>query len=328
MTSKKDHIAIVGAGFSGLACAYYLSKAGRPVTIYDPEPLGKNASGISAGLLHFYTGARAKPPFDAERKLTATLDLLNISSDALGTSVFKKTGLFRPALTPDQEKNYLQRAENYDDISWLTPEQIEKLCPQLHPFPGIWIDNGYFIETGRYLEGLWSACEKLGAQWKKREIADLEDLSEPSVIAATGAAPLLRTLEKPIHPIKGQILEIEWDIQLPFPISANIYLVPGSTSNRCIVGGTFEHHFQDSKPDISTAKQYLFPKIKHLFPDFTDCSIVNCLAALRGSTPDRLPHCQRISEKLWVLAGMGSKGLLHHAYFAKKLTDQFLAQHP
>ncbi|ADI38594.1 FAD dependent oxidoreductase [Waddlia chondrophila 2032/99] len=324
MTKEKDHIAIVGAGFSGLACAFYLSEAGYPVTLYDPFPIGENASGISAGLLHYYTGPRATPPSDAEEKLKASLELFEASSDALGSSVFKKTGLFRPALNANQEKHYRKRAEVSEDIRWISENETLELLPQFSPLPGIWIANGYSVDTKRYLEGLWQACRNKGATWKKQGVKTLSEFEEDLVIAATGASPLLRDFGLSIHPVKGQILEIEWDIQLPFPISANVYLVPGTLPTRCFVGGTFEHHFDDSKPDPSTAQELLLPKMKALFPQFNGYKIVDCRAALRGSTPNRLPICGNIKGNMWALAGMGSKGLLHHAFYAKKLINEIL----
>ena len=321
MTSKKDHIAIIGAGFTGLAAAYYYSRAGHLITIYDPSPLGNNASGISAGLLHYYTGPKAKPPEDAELKLQSTLELLKAASQTLDTPVFKKTGLFRPAFTENQEHLYRERANDHNDITWLSSKEVIAKYPDLSPFPGIWISNGYQIDTKMYLKGLWLACQSMGATWQAKAIQSTEELAEDKVLITTGAAQILQTQDLPIHPIKGQILEIQWNNSLNFPISGHLYFVPSSSPNRCFVGGTFEHRFSTPAPDLEVATQLLFPKIEIIFPDMTNLQVLNIRAALRASTPNRLPILKEIDSRTSVLVGMGSKGLLNHAFYAKKLLE-------
>ena len=52
--SKKVGIAIIGAGFSGLAAAYFLLKSGVPgkdITIFEKEKVGSGSSGRSGGFL-------------------------------------------------------------------------------------------------------------------------------------------------------------------------------------------------------------------------------------------------------------------------------------
>ena len=51
-------VVIVGAGISGLCCAYYLHKSGHEVSIYDSSDLGRECSYGNAGLIvpsHFET---------------------------------------------------------------------------------------------------------------------------------------------------------------------------------------------------------------------------------------------------------------------------------
>lgn len=50
-----------------------------------------------------------------------------------------------------------------------------------------------------------------------------------------------------------------------------------------------------------------------------NASIANCYAGVRAVTPQHRPLIQRLSSSQWILIGMGSKGLLYHALFAKEL---------
>ncbi|MGZ8364103.1 MAG: FAD-dependent oxidoreductase, partial [Caulobacteraceae bacterium] len=44
-------VTVAGAGALGLSCALALARAGAAVTVFDPAPLGCNASGVAAGML-------------------------------------------------------------------------------------------------------------------------------------------------------------------------------------------------------------------------------------------------------------------------------------
>ncbi len=59
-------IAIIGAGFAGLAGAYYLSEHFQ-VTLFDLKGIGGGASGISSGLLHPYPGEKGRRSWHAAR---------------------------------------------------------------------------------------------------------------------------------------------------------------------------------------------------------------------------------------------------------------------
>lgn len=319
LKKKTRQVAIIGGGFSGLATAYYLSQKGYQIRIYEKDPIGENASGISAGLLHYYTGPRAKPSMEGEAMLRSTLQLLETASNALNDPVYDKTGLLRPALNQEQAQFFQDTSTRNSTVSWLTADQVKERFAPLYPFSGIWIENGYQIDTKKYLKGLWKACEHFGAEWIIKNIESTDNLHEDLIIIATGAAPLKELDSLPIHPIKGQILEIEWNHTLPFPISAHIYLVPGSKNNRCFVGGTFEHRFTDKKPNEEIAKNLLIPKLYHLCSPIESLKVIGCKAAIRASTPTRKPIFKQMNFRTWALVGMGSKGLLNHAYYASQL---------
>ena len=125
-----------------------------------------------------------------------------------------------------------------------------------------------------------------------------------------------------IKPVKGQLLKVEWpDAQLPFPMNSQAYVVGNPSEQSCIVGATFEKDFLDEKPDVDLALELLKPKIAALYPGLEAHKILGCRAGLRGTTPDRLPIAKQIGERQWVLAGLGSKGLLYHALYAEELAN-------
>lgn len=322
-------IAILGAGLCGLATAAFLVAAKKTkdleIVIFDPAPLGENASGLSAGLLHSYPGAHAKLVRDATEGQQATLELVNIAEQALGEKIAENTGLLRVAVSPRQRDDFSLCAKQYSDVRWMEAEECQQLVPSLLPNPGIFIETAFIIQTKKYLQGLWTYCSASGVKWEPTLITTLKTLLHfDLIIVATGAAvkslPELSHLA--IKPIKGQMLEIEWPSflsPLKVPLNSEAYLVMSSDKKRCFVGATFERSFVSSGSDIETAIAYLQPKMLALIPALLEAKILNCYAGLRAATPQHQPVIEEPLNHCWVFSGMGSKGLLYHALYARKL---------
>lgn len=328
-------IAIVGAGFSGLAIAWNLlhyqdDGLSLEIVIFDSADLGCNSSGISAGLLHPYAGARAKLVPKGVEGQTATLELIKVASNALGIPVAEKTGQLRLALTARQKKDFFQSALINDDVHWHDVAACQQMASGLVAEPGIFIESSYLVKTEQYLLGLWRSCQAKGAWWKKQKIESLAELKEFDFLMITAghavsAFPELSFL--PVKPVKGQILEIEWPVglpPLPFPINSGVYLVMEPESSRCVVGATFEHAFSTEEPDLDVAQSLLQNKMADLIPALAHAKIVGCRAGIRAYTPDHLPLIKKLGNKTWVFTGLESKGLLYHAFYAKMLAQQVM----
>jgi glycine/D-amino acid oxidase-like deaminating enzyme len=327
-------VAIIGAGFCGLAVAWHLLNHIPPfplssLVLFDSIGIGGGASGIAAGLLHPFAGAHAKLNRMGREGLTATRQLLEVSAQALGQPVSKETGILRLALTEDQKQDFLFCQHKYPmDVKWLEKGECQQLFPYLTPAPGLWIKEGLIVQSALYLKGLWQACEKQGAILERRQISTPQDLKDFDLkIITAGAASLLfaECSHLPLSVVKGQILELEWPKDLPplpFPLNSHAYLLMNETDRTCLVGATFEKGYKHIEPNPEIAKAETLPKAIAMLPAIESVQLVNCHAGLRAVTPTHLPLMQQVSEQVWVLTGMGSKGLLYHALMAKKLVDQ------
>lgn len=321
-------IAIIGAGFCGLASAWELLQDGHEVHIYDPSGIAGGASGVSAGLLHPFTGIHANPVEWGREGVASTLELIRISSQALGKPVTEESGMLRLALTEEMKADFLRCASQHDDVDWLEPRECQHLVPGLKALPGILIRSALTVRSALYLQGLWLACEQSGATLIPQSIASLSSLeSYDLVIAAMGASisslPELRHL--PIRPIKGQVLELTWphDVApLAYPLNSQAYLVMQPGGQSCLAGATFERDFSTPLPVPEVALGEIMPKIAAFYPALTDARLIGCRAGLRASAPGHKPLLKQVDGKTWVLTGMGSKGLLYHALFAKKLRQK------
>ncbi|HEX4839403.1 MAG TPA: FAD-dependent oxidoreductase [Rhabdochlamydiaceae bacterium] len=286
-------VAIIGAGFAGLASAYYLSEPLSEhwnVTLFDQKGIGGGASGISSGLLHPYPGEQGRHSWHADEALAAARELLQVAESALGMPVARFGGILRkgPCLNPGDD--------------------VERLA-----------DGSYFIKSGitvfseLYLAGLWKACEQRGVKHVLQHITQLQELEYFDVIVIAAGAGI-RNFPECAHLkvgfVKGQVLTLEKTLEQS--ISSKRYFAVTSDPKQCHLGSTYERDFMSEEPDLEKAVSLLQPEEK----------VLGCRAAIRVTNPAHyFPLLEQINRKTWALTAFGSRGLLYHAYFGKKIAD-------
>lgn len=325
-------IAILGAGFAGLGLAWHLlrySKGRVSLDFYDPAPLGMNASGISLGLLHAYAGKRANKAWNAQTLLYEAHRAISASSLALGQPVILSRGLMRPATSEQQVSDFLKRAqENPAELKWLSNEEAKEKEPQLELPQGcgaLFIEEGLTLNVPLYLEGLWRACINLGALFHQTATISDEKLAHyDQVIVALGAnslaLPALKEL--PITPIKGQILVSKWPTNfapLSMSLAGGKQVVMHHENRTVAIGASYEREFTNLEPDIEKAKKEMLPEVHHFLPHVAQSEVIGCRVGIRACSADHLPLIGQVNEKMWFITGLGSKGLLFHAYTGKLL---------
>jgi len=325
-------IAVIGAGFSGLAVAWSLINRfpnQAKVHIFDTLEIGKGTSGIAAGLLHPFAGAHAKLNWMGQEGFQATRELIKVATQALGRPVNPEEGILRLALNENQVRDFQICANRFpEDVEWLDRAACQQKAPGSAHAPGLWIKKGLTIYSPLYLKGLWIACEKQGAKFEQKKIQSLDSLKEfDLVIIAAGAEtiqlPGLAAL--PLSLVKGQILELSWPknrAPLSHPLNSHVYILMTESRTSCLVGASYEKGHQQASIDLETAQKEILPKALELFPPLKEASVLNCYAGMRVVAPQHRPLIQRLSPSQWVLTGMGSKGLLYHALLAQELVKQ------
>lgn len=330
-------IAIVGAGFAGLACAWTLLHSKMlnqkiQVTIFDQEGIGAGASGVAVGLMHPFANTHSKLNREGYEGFRASMQLLNAAEQALGHRPFEPSGILRPALSPAQEHEYREASQKHpDDIVWKEAKEMESMVPHIIKAPGIWIKTGITVYTDEYLKGLWLACQNLCAIFQKHEVKTLEELKNFDLILITMGAKcssINELSQLPLRYTKGQILELIWPEGLPpltTALNGNVYCVMMRDQKRCLVGTTYERGFSTPEADIETAKDLILPKLAELYAPLEGAKIINCRAGVRVSTPQHLPLIKKINSRCFTMTGFGSKGLLYHALYSQKLLAQIHA---
>ncbi len=313
-------IAVAGAGLSGLAfCYYYLSlHPENSVTLFDPKPAPDNTSSLAL-LLHPFGGRRTICNRFGKEGLQETLSLLHKASSYAEKPLFTQKSLLKLAIDPESHHYLRQACLHYPDrIRWL--EKTE------YGYPGALISESYQVEAVEYLQALLRLAIKKGCSFIQEPFSTSSAPSFDAVILATGHA----LSETPFaghfsSKIKGQLLKVKSSHVPDRIISApKIQIIPCADSSYCYLGSTYERSYETELPCRETAEKLLFPAARKIGFSFLSSDVVDIYAGFRLHTPDRLPFSRQEGENLRILSAMGSKGLLYHAYFAKKLAEDII----
>lgn len=300
-------ITVIGAGFAALSAAWYLSERGAEVTLYDPKGIGKGASGVSTGLLHPFPGKRARLSWRAEEGMEETRQLLKISEEALGAPIKGPPGIFRPALSEEQRKDFS------------TPRSFAEWKDTSEFGPGLWIESGLTVYSRLYLEGLWRACAKRGVQLRNEAVSPTALPSADATILANGFEALTFYPHLPLKATWGQTLLCKWEKPLPFSLVSQGHITPTENPHLCQVGSTYEH---TPEPNPELARE-LLSKAALFYPPAARFEIVEIRSGVRLTRKEGYqPMVERIAPRTWIFTGLGSRGLLYHALLGKELAAQ------
>lgn len=281
-------IAIVGAGMTGLAVAYFLR--GQGVEIFDERGIGGGASGICGGLIHPYRGLAATEESRAAFQEAKAL-----------IGPFLKTPLIR------MEKGKAPE-EGFNPSSEASEWTAGRICG-----PAMLFKEGGVVDTPAYLDDLF---RRSGAELRCERVGSLEDLSAFDAVVIAAGAAMGELLSIPHEVVYGRALIYSCAPML-HGVLGPAYFAP--LAEQCTVGATFEHALDPKKlADLKERAEGMAPELK----DLPEPQVVQG-ARLRG--PARRPFVQRVAPRVWAAGGAGARGLLYHASLGQRVAKEILA---
>jgi glycine/D-amino acid oxidase-like deaminating enzyme len=291
-------IAVIGKGISGLACAYFLKKRGLHVEVFFDQP---GASHAASGLVHPYPGDKGEKAFCADQAYEDAKQLFFELQDVNDKFAFEE-GFFRKPTS-------LLMKQNLENAG---VDEIEKVNEDL-----FFIKKGIRLDTLKYLKRLEEVCLQMGVVFHQTKIHSLSDLSHFDklfVCAGYGIKDLQQDLK--LKYLKGQSFVFNKMCQHEKGFLTKGYLVP--YSNKVIIGSTYERKFESIGPDFNAAFKIMNDNIQAYFKDYGDIKPVEIHAGVRVAHPNfNMPKWFIKDEKVVFLTGLGSRGLLYHATWAK-----------
>ncbi len=171
--------------------------------------------------------------------------------------------------------------------------------------------EGVTVWMDRYLQGLAKAS---GASIVAERLKALPEGFDATVVASGhGIAHFFPDL--PVTFVKGQLLKCAPAVEKSHIASG--YIAAGKEAT--FVGSTYERDFDNDQPDPDTATSILREKLCDLI-DLDTLDVQACHAGVRVRRKGHyLPIVKQVHKGTWIYTALGSRGLLYHAFYAKKL---------
>lgn len=301
---EKRKIAVIGAGFAGLATAHALADySDLEVHLFDECPIDGGASGAAVGLMHPY------PPQRRRKHLLYGFEAFEEAKELIkscGEGLLSEAGLIR----------LYDETELADHFAELTTDD-----PHIEPLSDLrfMVKNGCVVQCKPYLRALLKKCIDKGVQFKEKRVTSHTEVAHFDVVIEAKGREML-DCALPLRAVKGQALKIKLEKPPTMALMGKGYLAPTDEEGVFQLGSTYERGVLDPIPNLETAKRELFPKLEKFDLPEQKVEILNNSAGIRvGQRSHYFPLVKRSEGNMWTFTGMGSRGLLYHAFLGKKL---------
>jgi D-amino-acid oxidase len=273
----KKKIAIVGAGISGLSCAYLLCEKNYDITVF----------------------AKAFSPNITSDRAAAFWFPYHIRNDKRGIEWCRTSYRFYKKLSNDtatgismkQLIKVLKENVTEEEPVWMEfmPEGSYQVIPKKNLAKGI--AKAYdvrvpLIETQIFLPYLKEYLTAKKVRFEKREIKNLEELSSSYniIINCTGLGAGNLCGDASVVPVRGQVglIEAKNDFPIYLDNETPLYIVP--RKDAMIVGGTYEDNIFEEATDPQTI-QRLLNNAYEVFPELKQQKVLGSWAGLRPYRP-------------------------------------------
>lgn len=309
ISTKKDSYFVAGRGFAGLAIAYYLKTffPTSKVVLFDPNPLKESASGAASGLLEPIGGRLAVRSPRATEAMAETLKLLKAVSRDSKKEVYRACGVIHPPIDEKQRQLFEKKVLDYPEyFSWTDEKELL-------------VKEGVNVFSSDYLEGLFSLLLKLGVEFIPEKVVLDPDVKK--IFLAVGDQ-IETFLPGRFRFTRGQAMQVRRKLTLfRLPKVHKGYVALDSDPEVFHVGSTYERLNLHLPPNEMQAIQELKERNKEIFPEVEELTPETVKAGTRVYSKDesRLPQALFLGGNCYALTGLGSKGLLYHALYAKEL---------
>jgi sarcosine oxidase len=336
-------VAIIGAGYTGLAAALYLGCAGRDVVVLEAVDIGDRASGLNGGQV--IPGVKHDPdtleeifgPIAGPRLVDTVASGPGVVFELIRkyeiACAATRTGWIQPATSGTALEAIAARVEQWRrrgaDVELLSGQQTARLTGSQR-YSGGWIDRrGGTVQPLSYVRGLARAAmsqgarifsrspatglERTGRQWRIR--TPRGSVTSSTVILATDAYT-----DRLVDPLRRTMIPVP-SFQVataPIPEKLRQTILPGGQSAsdtwhllryfRLDATGRLIMGSRGTFADVplTVAARHHYRAVRDIYPQLAGIQYEYHWGGLVGMTRDHLPHLHEVAPGL--LAGLGYNG--------------------
>ncbi|MBO9153443.1 NAD(P)/FAD-dependent oxidoreductase [Chitinophaga sp. GCM10012297] len=322
-----DYI-LVGQGIAGTMLGWFLQQAGQQVLVFD-DARPASASRTAAGIINPVSGRRFETAWLYDMIYPFAGKTYRAMENALQISCFHERDIWNVWPSAQMRDAFAACPTPYSQ----QPREIRYAEELQQPF-GAGIVKGANVQLGALLPAWRKTADVRTEHFDteklvlKEEGVEYENLRAKAVIFCEGVEsprnPWFGKLK--FLPNKGEALIVALPFETTDIIKKSITLVP-LDNERYWAGATFSWDYADAAP-TAPARETLENQLRQLLK--TDYQVLDHLAAIRPSGPDRRPMAGLHPRfpQVGIFNGMGSKGCSLAPWAADVLVKNLLQKAP
>ena len=356
---RTTDVAIVGGGFTGLACALHLAEHGTQVTLLEASRIGDGASGRNGGqmgtgprddmaeLEAAFGDERARALWDIARdaraNLLATAERYQFATDFAPGQM---TVLHKPRYRKwaRDHVDHLARKYDYRDLAWHEPADMAERLGSQRYHGGVRDTGTGHIDPMKYVVGLGRAAAQNGATiLEDSPVTGIEEGAKITLRTARGTVTADRVLlalngvHGDLHPeLAAHVMPIRSFIGATPPLDASLGVLPGgeavddtrfmvryfrrTADNRLLFGGR-EAYGKETPADI---RRQISLQIEEVYPQLRGMELTHAWGGSVGITPPRRPFVRELSPGLWTAGGYAGHGVMMANETGRLIAQRFL----
>jgi len=323
-----DYI-IVGCGLASISFCEQLRANNKSFVVFNNN--SQKSSIVAAGLYNPVILKRFSEVWKAKEQLALALPLYSKIEKDLNIKIDYKLRILRRFTSIQEQNKWFTASDKPSLEAFLSTQLIKNSNTSIDASFGF----GEVLHAGRidtetlirnykkFLKECNSLEETTFVHDKMQFEGDAiqyENIKAKQIIFSEGFGvkqnPYFNTI--PLTGSKGEILTIKApDLKIDYAIKSSVFIIPLG-DDLYNVGSTYNNEDKSNEPTES-AKEELISKLKTFIT--CDFEVVNHIAGVRPTVKDRRPLVGRHPQQknLYVLNGLGTRGVMIAPYVAKEL---------
>lgn len=325
-----DYI-VVGLGLAGISFCEQLRANNKTFVVFDDN--SQKSSVVAGGLYNPVVLKRFTSVWKSDEQLELALEHYNNLEQLLKVTLDHKIPVYRKFASIEEQNNWFSASDKPKLAKYLSPKIISNKNAHINAEFGF----GEVLHTGRidvnkliksyktfleYHNALIQESFNYDALNIEDEQINYGTINAKHIVFSEGFGvtknPFFKNL--PLSPTKGELLTIYApDLKIDFVLKGPVFLIPIG-NDLYIVGATYEL-YDLTHNTTNKAKNKLLEGLKSMIS--CKFEIIKQVAGIRPTVSDRRPLVGRQQDykNMYLLNGLGTRGVMIGPYVAKQLFD-------